>query len=128
MHDQTAELKPDTFIAVCPSRAVLARMGEKWTLMILVSMADGPVRFGALRRRIEGISQKMLTQVLRNLERDGLLERRHHDERLPRVEYTLTALGRDLLPLAQRLKAWAEEHLHEIERNNARYDEQLARG
>jgi DNA-binding HxlR family transcriptional regulator len=68
--------KPDAFLKICPSRAVMARIGEKWTLLVMACLADGPVRFGALRRRIEGISQKMLTQVLRHLERDGLIERR----------------------------------------------------
>lgn len=113
---------PDAFVAICPSRAVIARIGEKWTLLVVVALAGGSRRFGHLRRTIEGISQKMLTQTLRNLERDGLVTRRLYDEMPLRVEYALTDLGRDLLPLARRIKAWAEAHLPAIEGHNRAYD------
>jgi len=104
----------------------MARLGEKWALLILASLEQGQVRFGAMRRRIEGVSQKMLTQTLRNLDRDGLVERRLHDERPLRVTYELTDRGRDLLPLARDLKAWAERHLHGVEQSNALYDRAAA--
>ena len=113
---------PDAFVAICPSRAVAARIGEKWTLLVVVALAGGSRRFGELRRHIQGISQKMLTQTLRNLERDGLVARRLYDEMPLRVEYDLTDLGRDFLPLARQVKAWAEAHLHAIEDHNRRYD------
>ena len=113
---------PDTFIALCPSRAVLARIGEKWTLMAVVALAEGPVRFGMLERQLQGISHKVLAQTLRALERDGLVARRAYDQMPLRVEYRLTALGHDFLPLARRIKAWAEAHMHEITDHNRRYD------
>lgn len=116
------EQSPDAFIAVCPSRPLLARIGEKWTLMVVVALADGAMRFGALRARIEGVSQKMLTQSLRNLERDGLVRRVVFDEMPLRVEYSLTPLGESLLPLAVELKRWAEAHFREAAQNAAAYD------
>jgi DNA-binding HxlR family transcriptional regulator len=114
--------EPDAFVAICPSRAVLARIGEKWTLMLLIALGDGPLRFAALQRRLDGISQKMLTQTLRSLERDGLVSRHVVSDKPLRVAYSLTELGRDLLPLAGRIKDWAEDHLHEIAANNRRFD------
>ena len=112
---------PDAFVAACPSRGLVARLGEKWAMLIVVALVDGPVRFGALRRRLQGVSQKMLTQTLRTLERDGLVSRRVIEAPLA-VEYELTVLGRDLAPLARAVKAWAEAHLREIEAENAAYD------
>ncbi len=109
---------PDAFVRVCPSRQLLARVGEKWALMAVVALADGPVRFGALLRRLEGISQKMLSQTLRNLEQDGLVTRTLVDERPLRVDYALTERGVSLLPLAVGLKAWAEANLHGVEASN----------
>lgn len=119
---------PDAFVSICPSRVVLSRIGEKWTMLALVSLASGPVRFGGLRRRLQGISQKMLSQTLRNLERDGVVSRTVATERPLRVDYELTARGRTLLPLATSLKTWAEQNLKEIERSNARFDRRAAPG
>lgn len=113
---------PDAFVAACPSRGLVARLGEKWAMLALTALADGPVRFGALKRRLEGISAKMLGQTLRSLERDGLVARTLRDARPIAVDYRLTARGRDLLPLARALKDWAEANLHAIEADNARYD------
>ncbi|MDX5593507.1 helix-turn-helix domain-containing protein [Pseudovibrio sp. SPO723] len=98
----------DAFVAHCPSRGLLTRIGEKWTMLIIVALAEGPVRFGALHRRIEGVSKKMLTQSLKNLESDGLLTRKLYDEMPLRVEYTLTPKGEELVPLITALKTWAE--------------------
>jgi DNA-binding HxlR family transcriptional regulator len=91
-------------------------------MLALNALSGGPVRFGELRRRIEGVSQKMLTQTLRNLERDGLILRTLLDDRPLKVEYQLTARGLGLLPISQALKAWAERHLKSIEAANADYD------
>lgn len=113
---------PDAFVRVCPSRQVLARIGEKWSLMAVVALAGGPVRFGGLMRRLEGVSQKMLSQTLRNLERDGIVSRAVVDERPLRVDYALTPRGRTLLPLAVELKLWAEANLHPIEADNRAFD------
>ena len=118
--------EPDAFLAACPSRALLSRLGEKWSMLIVVALEDGEVRFGALRRRLEGVSQKMLTQNLRSLERDGLVVRRLHDERPLRVGYALTPAGRSLLPHVHALKRWAEAHLAPVERSNADFDAEKA--
>ena len=107
-HTDAAPTEPDAFLRACPSRALLARIAEKWTLLVLVALRDGPVRFGALRRTVEGVSQKMLTQTLRALESDGLVTRHLYDEMPLRVEYELTKRGRSLLPLAADIKQWAE--------------------
>lgn len=104
------ETTPNAFLSACPSRQLFARIAEKWVLLILVALEAGPVRFGDLRRRVDGISQKMLTQTLRGLEDDGLVIREAFDERPLRVEYALTARGKDLLPLAAEIKRWAEEN------------------
>jgi DNA-binding HxlR family transcriptional regulator len=93
----------------------------KWALLALAALEPGPQRFGMLRQRIEGVSRKMLAQTLRNLERDGLVTRTPHDESPLRVDYALTPLGRELLPRALALKAWAEGAFREIEAANARF-------
>ena len=117
------EPTPDAFIAICPSRPLLARLGEKWALLVIVSLSEAsPQRFGVLKRRLEGVSQKMLTQTLRSLERDGLLARRLYDEMPLRVEYHLTTLGESLVPLAKQIKQWAEVNLHAIQQNNRAFD------
>jgi DNA-binding HxlR family transcriptional regulator len=108
---------PDAFVKVCPSRAVLARIGEKWAALAVVALADEPMRFGALMRKLEGISQKMLTQTLRGLEQDGLLSRTLYAEMPLRVEYRLTPLGESLVPHLLALKVWAEQNLHTIMQN-----------
>jgi DNA-binding HxlR family transcriptional regulator len=119
-------LSPDAFLKICPSRPLLARIGEKWALMILVALEAGPLRFGGLMQRLQGISQKMLSQTARNLERDGLVVRKVIDARPLRVEYSLTSLGLSLLPAARALKSWAEAHLRETQASNKMYDAKLA--
>ena len=115
--------EPNAFLAKCPSRPLLARIGDKWSTLLLVALADGPLRFGGLRRRLDGISQKMLTQTARHLERDGLVSRTLYDERPIRVEYDLTNLGRSLLPHVRSLKDWAEQNWRSVEASHARFDE-----
>jgi DNA-binding HxlR family transcriptional regulator len=121
-----AEPEPDAFVAACPSRGLIARLGEKWALLVIVSLGEGAMRFGALRRRCEGVSQKMLTQTLRSLERDGLVQRRVIDAGPLAVQYDLTDLGRELWPLARDLKRWAETRLKQIEASNRAFDARLA--
>ncbi len=121
------ELPPDAFLQVCASRAVLMRIGQKWTVLAMVALQSAPRHFGDLRRRLEGVSQKMLTQTLRAMERDGIVSRRLRDLRPLRVEYALTPLGNSLLPVVVELKAWAERSLAAIEANNRAFDRKLAR-
>lgn len=110
-------IKPDAF----------ARVAEKWSALALVALAAGPLRFNALKRRLDGVSQKMLTRTLRQLERDGLVHRKVVDERPLRVEYALLRSGRRLLPILVALKKWAETHLFEIGDANAGFDERAAK-
>ena len=104
----------------CPSRLVLDRIADKWTALIIQILAGGTMRYAALQREIGGISQKMLTQTLRSLERDGLVQRMVHPVVPPKVEYSLTKLGRTLIEPLQGLCRWSEKHLGELQANRAR--------
>jgi DNA-binding HxlR family transcriptional regulator len=104
----------DVFKLACPSREVFDRIGERWTALVLLALAQDTQRFSALRRQIEGISQKMLTQTLRSLERDGLVTRRAFATVPVTVEYSLTPLGRSLGEAIQTLRGWAYAHIDEI--------------
>src|SRR5467141_3770721 len=106
--------------AHCLSRVVLSRIADKWTALIIHVLATGTRRYAALQREIGGISQKMLTQTLRSLERDGLVARKVHPVVPPKVEYTLTALGRTLIEPLHALCRWSEKHLAELQANRAR--------
>ncbi|HXX40761.1 MAG TPA: helix-turn-helix domain-containing protein [Chthoniobacterales bacterium] len=106
--------------AQCPSRLVLDRIADKWTALIIQILAKGTMRYAELQRKIGGISQKMLTQTLRSLERDGLVNRTVHPVVPPKVEYSLTRLGRTLIEPLHALCRWSEKHLHELESNRAR--------
>lgn len=106
--------------AQCPSRLVLDRIADKWTALIIQVLAQGTRRYATLQREIGGISQKMLTQTLRSLERDGLVQRTVHPVVPPKVEYALTRLGRTLIEPLQGLCRWSEKHLPELQANRAR--------
>jgi DNA-binding HxlR family transcriptional regulator len=101
----------------CPSRLVLDRIADKWTALIIQILAKGTMRYAELQRKIGGISQKMLTQTLRSLERDGLVQRTVHPVVPPKVEYSLTRLGRTLIEPLHGLCRWSEKHLHELQAN-----------
>jgi DNA-binding HxlR family transcriptional regulator len=118
-------VQPDAFIAACPSRAILTRLGEKWALLAIAALVAEPHHFGELRRRLQGVSQKMLTQTLRSLERDGLIHRQVLDARPIRVKYSLTALGTEFAGHAIALKEWIEAHLPPIEKQQDVYDRKL---
>lgn len=111
---------------MCPSRHLLARLGEKWTVLAITDLAGGPVRFGQLLRRLEGVSQKMLTQTLRNLERDGLISRAVVNDRPIQVSYALTPMGQDLLPVVAALTEWTRSHYVLVEAQQQLYDRQQA--
>jgi DNA-binding HxlR family transcriptional regulator len=107
----------------CPAvREVLNRIGDKWSVLVVALLGDGPRRFSELRRSIEGISQRMLTLTLRGLERDGLLTRTLYPSVPPRVDYALTKLGRTLLEPITTLTTWAEENRVAIQQARQRYD------
>ena len=94
--------------AQCPSRLVLDRIADKWTALIIQLLSKKTMRYAELQREIGGISQKMLTQTLRSLERDGLVERKVYPVVPPKVEYSLTESGRSLEPIIQQIYAWGE--------------------
>ena len=113
----------DPYDRNCPSRRLLDRIGDRWTVLIVGILAEsGPIRFGDLGRRVDGISQKMLTQTLRNLERDGLVQRTLYAQVPPRVEYELTAAGHSLRVPLKALESWAIEHMGDVDSAHQAYD------
>lgn len=106
----------------CPVRRALDRIGDKWTTLIIGVLIDGPRRFSDIRRSVGGISQKMLTQTLRSMERDGLVTRTMYPEIPPRVEYSLTPLGETLCEPLLAIIRWTEAHIDEVTASQARYD------
>jgi len=105
----------NVYSARCPTRQALDRIADKWTALIVGLLAERTHRFGELRRGVEGISHKVLTQTLRSLERDGLVHRQPIPTVPPTVEYSLTTLGRTLAEPLAAIRAWAERHIDEIE-------------
>ncbi|WP_324742979.1 helix-turn-helix domain-containing protein [Tsuneonella sp. CC-YZS046] len=101
---------------------VLARVGEKWSVLIVMYLADGPHRFSDIKRAVNGISQRMLTLCLRGLERDGLVKRTVYPDTPPRVEYELTPLGRSLIEPVTALGTWARDHIPDIDAARAAFD------
>jgi DNA-binding HxlR family transcriptional regulator len=119
---EQAKVAYDAYLANCPARRVLDRVSDKWVTLLLNALANGPHRYAELRRIIAGVSEKMLTQTLRTLERDGLLTRTVTASVPARVDYALTDLGASLLPVTRALKAWAEAHISEIDAARVSYD------
>ncbi|MFI9595796.1 winged helix-turn-helix transcriptional regulator [Nonomuraea sp. NPDC052265] len=117
-----ARLAFDAYFAECPSRKLLDRLSDKWVTLVLSALARGERRYSDLARHIAGVSQKMLTQTLRGLERDGLVARRVTPQVPVRVDYTLTPLGESLMPLVAAIKTWAEENIEDVEAARERYD------
>ena len=107
------------------TREVLARVSSRWSLWTLHTLAssESPLRFTRVHEAMEGVSQKMLTQTLRHLERDGLIKRIVHAQVPPRVEYELTPIGRELLARVDPVVAWARTHAHQFESAQRRFDE-----
>ena len=119
-----ASMKPNAYAANCPTRQILDRVGDKWAVLILILLRNDPLRFNQLRRAIEGISQKMLSQVLKSLERDGLVRRRAIATVPVTVEYSITPLGATLAGAVDPLRDWAENNLKEVLNAQRRYDAQ----
>ncbi|SFB71562.1 transcriptional regulator, HxlR family [Collimonas sp. OK412] len=103
--------------------SVLARVGDKWSVLIIVLLGDGPKRFNEIKRAVGGISQRMLTLTLRGLERDGLVTRTQFPTIPPRVDYELTDLGRSLWSAVEPLGVWARGHVGHITKARAGFDE-----
>lgn len=108
------DLPPNPYAKLCPSRQILDRIGDTWTVLIVLELNNGSRRFGELAKLIEGVSQKMLTQTLRGLERDGMVARTVHASVPPRVDYELTDLGRSMMGPIQALESWAKDHIEEV--------------
>lgn len=122
------DLTPNVFVAECPTRRVLDRVADKWAVLILILLADGTKRFNALKRMIGGVSQKMLSQTLKSLERDGLVARRVIPTVPVTVEYSITPLGRTLHAAVDPLRIWAETHIAAVEAAQASYDTEQRQG
>lgn len=112
--------------AGCPVRNVLDRIGDKWTMLVLMALATRPRRFSELQRAMPDISKRMLAQTLRGLERDGILDREVFPTKPPQVRYSLSDLGRSVLGPLAALIAWAEETYPAIRQARARYDRESA--
>ena len=108
--------------AGCPTRRILDRIGDRWTVLVIGVLGDGDARFSELRRRVEGVSQKMLTQTLRGLERDGLVRRTVHPEVPVRVVYALTEAGHTLQEPLRALQEWSIAHLSDVSASQDAFD------
>lgn len=109
------------YSAVCPSRAILDQIADKWSMLVLAVLRE-PRRFNAIKRRLEGVTQKVLTQTLRKLERNGMVTRRVIDGPVLGVEYALTPLGRSLQGPFSQLYDWTVDHMDEIGKHQRRFD------
>ena len=116
------EISYCAFSAKCPTRLVLNRIADKWTVLVVILLQSETKRFSQLQREIGGISQKMLTQTLRGLERDGLVTRTVYATVPPKVEYALTPLGHTLKDLLYAVKTWSETNMKEIQTAQKSYD------
>jgi DNA-binding HxlR family transcriptional regulator len=117
-----ANPRANPFNASCPSQDILALIGGKWSMLLLCVLSEGPIRTGMLARRAGGISPKMLTQTLRELERHGIVHRRDFREVPPRVEYSLTPLGESLSRLVRRIESWVESNYSRMTRVARSFD------
>jgi|SRR5690348_2897597 DNA-binding HxlR family transcriptional regulator len=119
---EIARTEYDAFLAACPSRQLLDRLSDKWVGLVLAALSNGPQRYNEIARTVAGVSQKMLTQTLRTLERDGLATRTVTPTVPVRVDYELTDLGQSLLPVMRAIKDWAEAHMDDVLLARSRYD------
>jgi DNA-binding HxlR family transcriptional regulator len=124
--EETGARQPDVYAANCPTRQLLDRIADKWSVLILTTLGSGldadEMRFNALKRRIDGISQKMLSQTLRSLERDGLVARRVVPTVPVTVSYAITPLGSELIEALQAMIDWAERRMAEVALSQLAYD------
>jgi len=119
-----SKAKPwNPYAAECPTRAVLDRIGDKWTVLLLGLLQSKPVRFSRLKREVEGITQKVLSQTLKSLERDGLVARQAFATVPVTVEYSVTPLGKTLQASVEELRRWAEQHIQDVLHAQSKYDD-----
>jgi DNA-binding HxlR family transcriptional regulator len=116
-------MKPNVLSSQCPTRQALDLITDKWTTLVIYLLADGTSRYSELHRAVDGISQKMLTQTLRDLERNGLVSRKVYPEVPPRTEYTLTSLGQTLIEPLSALCSWAERHMPELDKARQKFEQ-----
>lgn len=126
MSDNPHELPIQCFSADCPSRSLFDQISDKWSMMVLITLEERPVRFNAIKRRLEGITQKALTQCLRRLERNGLLTRHVIPVSPIAVEYTITPLGRTLLHPFKVMHTWTMDKLPAVEEARRAFDQRGA--
>ncbi len=119
---RAAAYEGDLFDPDCPTRLVLDRIGDKWTVLVVLLLSDGPMRFTDLRGHLGRVAPKVLTQTLRRMERDGLVTREIFAEVPPRVVYSLTPMGESLIKPITAISDWAEEHLPAITTSQQQYD------
>ena len=115
-------MKANPYMADCPTRVMLDRIGDKWTVLLLGLLHTEPLRFNQLRKQIEGLSQKVLSQTLKGLERDGLIVRKAFATVPVTVEYSITPLGKTLAAIVDSLVGWAEIHIKDVQAAQRRYD------
>lgn len=127
-YPQDTAPRGDAYARDCPTRALLDRVGDKWSVLILLLLGEGDMRFNGLKRRIGGVSQKMLSQTLRSLERDGLLRRDVEPTMPVSVTYRMTPLGRELLGALRLMIDWAETRMPAVVAAQADYDGQRREG
>jgi DNA-binding HxlR family transcriptional regulator len=118
--------RPNVYNTACPSQKILALIGGKWSMLILCALRPGPKRTGQLIRHLEGVSAKMLTQTLRELERHGIIEREDFGEVPPRVEYRLSRLGRSLAGLVVEIETWVTANYARMAGSVRRHDANAA--
>lgn len=111
---QPTDLKPDVMSSKCPSRAVLNHVTSKWGVLVLLALQSGKIRFSALRRKIDGVSERMLSQTLKTLEEDGFVKRTSHNTVPPQVDYCLTEAGEGVAERVRALASWVEAYLPEM--------------
>src|SRR4051794_11327364 len=119
---EQARVEYDAFLRSCPTNQLLGRLSDKWVSLVVAALSAGPMRYSDLGRRIAGVSPKMLTQTLRTLERDGILSRTVTPSVPVRVDYELTPLGRELMPVVRAVKEWAEANMDAVRAARADYD------
>ncbi len=119
---RASQSPPNPYDSKCPTRVVLDRIGDKWTVLVLGLLCERPLRFNQMRRKIDGLTQKMLSQTLKALDRDGLVARKVNATMPVTVEYSITPLGATLAATVEELQRWARDHIEEVVQAQRRYD------